>query len=140
MSQGCMQVGSRHHHSVGPGVPQSECGTEECDTGNHGAGLHVCSLLAPHCCHLRHHSCHPGHLQAVRPVLQVSHLLFVVTVLLNAYSLAVSNDVLVAQVLSYTSPVSAVIAYCKHQHQACLLRQCVHCCLHAALVDHVKQT
>ncbi len=69
-----LQACSRHNNCVRPGVPEPECGLEECDSGGHGAGLHVCRLLAPHRRHLHHHTCHPGHLQAVWPVLQVTHL------------------------------------------------------------------
>lgn len=66
-----LQACSRHHNSIGPGVPQPECCSAECDPGRHGARLHVCRLLAPHRRHLHHHSGHPCHLQALWPVLQV---------------------------------------------------------------------
>ena len=68
-----LQACSRHNNCVRPGVPEPECGLEERDSGGHGVGLHVCCLLAPHCRHIHHHPRHPGHLQAVRPILQVTH-------------------------------------------------------------------
>lgn len=66
-----LQACSRHHNGVRPGVPEPERCAAECDSGGHGAGLHVCCLLAPHCGHLHHHPHHSCYLQAVRPILQV---------------------------------------------------------------------